>query len=159
MTPVERIAAAHQEFLRWRPPAYMTAAQRDFTRGDRRGTGLARLIGRLEGLLDGGALSPESLAEVVELALQVPESDLVYGRPAVEPEPEDEDAELLRVPFVQASPAEVAAAYESSAAHAAALRAEDGRTGYAGYRNPPAYGGLPPEYETRHVSLHAAGGA
>jgi len=80
MTPVERVEAAAREFRSWTAPAYMDAFQREYSFGDRRGTALARLLGRVEALLDTGTLSPESLADVVELALRVPDEDLVFGR-------------------------------------------------------------------------------
>lgn len=83
MTPVERVETAAREFRSWTAPAYMDAFQREYSFGDRRGTALARLLGRLEALLDTGTLSPESLADVVELALQVPDEDLVFGRKPV----------------------------------------------------------------------------
>lgn len=125
-----RIAAAYATYRAWRPVA-TEYLDRVLERSDRHHMALAGLVGYLTAAVRHG-LSVQVVADAVEYALRsVERPDVSRSEaPAVPELPDAVDApELLRVPFVKASPAEVAAAFESSA----------------------VYG--------RRVSLHAAGGA
>lgn len=114
MTPELRILAAHDEFQAWRVPTGLEDWQRDLMRADRRGTALGRLVGVLAVLTARPRVDGEAIAEAVESSLRIADTDLVFGR---ECEPTPLPVSEQAAGFVQASPAEVAEAYASSAAH------------------------------------------
>ena len=69
LDPQKRIAAAYEAHLAWRAAPGLSWDEQQYARYDHQSNALAFLVGWLEGLAVGCAVTPEKIAEAVEYAV------------------------------------------------------------------------------------------